>query len=133
MTTPPGLQPRRQVGGLADHGIGLCGATDLAHYRETGCDADAGAQGCTSALQRGHCLGYFQTGTHRPFGIVFMSVGKAEIGQHAVAQIFREEAIEPSDHVGDASVIGCDDLAELFRVEARCQHRRVDEVAEHNR
>src|SRR5262249_27462063 len=40
---------------------------------------------------------------------------------------------EPSDHLGDASMVGCDHLSQFFRIEARCQHRRVGEIAEHDR
>jgi hypothetical protein len=56
----------------------------------------------------------------------------AEIGEHAIAKVFREKPIEPSDHLGNASMISADYLPHLLGIEARRQHRRVDEVAEHH-
>jgi len=61
-----------------------------------------------------------------------MSGGIAEIGQHAVSQVFGEEPVEPTDRLGEAAMIGTDHRAVLFGIEARGQHRRIDEIAEHH-
>jgi hypothetical protein len=37
----------------------------------------------------------------------------AEINQHAVAHVFGDEAVEASNHVRNAAVIGADHLAQL--------------------
>ena len=69
-----GLQPRRQVGGLTDHGVGLA-AADLANHDQPRGDADPRAQRLRCAAQRAHFPGYLETGADRPFGIVLVSVG----------------------------------------------------------
>ncbi len=56
-----------------------------------------------------------------------------EIGEHAIAKVLCEKPIEPSDHLGKASMISADYLPHLLGIEARRQHRRVNEVAEHHR
>ena len=57
----------------------------------------------------------------------------AEINQHAVAHIFGDIAAEAGDHLGDAFVIGGDDLAQIFRIEPGRQRGRADQIAEHHR
>jgi hypothetical protein len=56
----------------------------------------------------------------------------AEIDQHPIAHVFGDKAGEPGDRVGDAAVIGADDLAQILRVVARRQRRRADQIAEHH-
>jgi len=57
----------------------------------------------------------------------------AEIDQHAVAHVFRNETIEPGDDPRDGAVIGGDDLAQIFRIEARGEFGRPDQIAKHHR
>jgi hypothetical protein len=57
----------------------------------------------------------------------------AEIDQHAVAHVFCDKAIEPGDDLGDGAVIGGDNLAQIFGVEARREFGRAEQVAEHYR
>ncbi len=60
-----------------------------------------------------------QSGADRALGVVLMRLGVAEIDQHAVAHVFGDKTGEPADGVGDAAVIGPDDLAQILGVEAR--------------
>ena len=56
-----------------------------------------------------------------------------EIDQHAVAHVFGDKAAKAADGVGDAAVVGADDLAQILGIEARRQRRRTDQIAEHQR
>ena len=49
-----------------------------------------------------------------------------------VAKYMGDETGEPADRVGDAAVIGADDLAQVLGVVARRQRRRADQIAEHH-
>jgi hypothetical protein len=55
----------------------------------------------------------------------------AEIDQDAVAHIFGDKAGEAGDGVGDAAMIGAENLAQILGVVARCERRRADQIAEH--
>ena len=71
---------------------------------------------------------------HRALGVVLMGLRIAEIGEHAVAHVFGDEAAvalrsTSAQHV----VIGRDDLSHVLGVEPRRQRGRADEVAEHHR
>jgi hypothetical protein len=52
-----------------------------------------------------------------------MRLWVTEIGQHAVAHVFGDKPIEAADDLGDRSMIGTDDLAQIFGIEARRQRR----------
>jgi hypothetical protein len=68
----------------------------------------------------------------RPLGIVLMRLGIAEIDQNAVAHIFGDKAGETADGIGDAAVVGADQLTQILRIIARRQRRRADQIAEHD-
>jgi hypothetical protein len=55
-----------------------------------------------------------------------------KICQHAVAQIFRYEPVEAANGLGEAFLIGRDDLAQVLWVHAGGERRRTDKVAEHD-
>jgi hypothetical protein len=61
-----------------------------------------------------------------------MGPGIAEIGQHPVAHVFRDKPVEPSDDLGDGTMVRADDVAQIFGVETRGQGCRPDEIAEHD-
>jgi hypothetical protein len=61
-----------------------------------------------------------------------MRLGIAEINQHAVAHILGNKAAKAGDGVGDAAMIGADDLAQILGIEAGGQRRRTDQIAEHD-
>src|SRR5215471_5900203 len=48
-----GLQPRRQIGSLADHGVGFA-AADFADHDQAGGDADAGAEPYAPPVEAGY-------------------------------------------------------------------------------
>ena len=70
---------------------------------------------------------------HRPLGVVLMRLRIAEIDQHAVAHVFRHEAAEAAHGLGDAFLIGRNDLAQVLGVHAGGERRRTDQVREHHR
>jgi hypothetical protein len=61
-----------------------------------------------------------------------MRLGIAEIDQHTIAHVFGDKAGEASDPVGDAAVIGAEDLAQILGIKAGRERRRADQVAEHH-
>ena len=87
----------------------------------------------TVRLQLGHRGDQLQARTHRPLGVVLMRLRIAEINQHAVAHVFGDEAAEAAHGLGDAFLIGRNDLAQVLRVHAGGQCRRADQVREHHR
>ena len=62
-----------------------------------------------------------------------MGLRVAEVDEHAVAHVFRHEPAEALHGLGDALLIGGNDLAQVFRVHARRECRRTDQVREHHR
>ena len=57
-----------------------------------------------------------------------MRCGIAEVNQYAIAQISGNEASEAAYGLGDAPLIGRNDLAQVFWVETSRQRRRADKV-----
>ena len=62
-----------------------------------------------------------------------MGLRIAEVHEHAVAHVLRYEAAEALHSLGDAFLIGGNDLAQVLGVHARGECRRTDEVREHHR
>jgi hypothetical protein len=56
-----------------------------------------------------------------------------EIGEHPVAHVFGDKPAGALDDRCDAAMIGADHSAQIFRIEARRQCRRTDEIAEQHR
>ena len=90
---------------------------------------------CSEArrLEPGHRRDQLQPRPHRPLGVVLMGLRIAEIHQHAVAHVFGHEAAEAAHGLGDAFLIGRNDLAQVLRVHAGGERRRTDQVREHHR
>ena len=70
---------------------------------------------------------------HRSLGVVLMGLRIAEVHEHAVAHVLRDEPAEAAHGLGDALLIGRNDLAQVLRVHAGGECRRTDEVREHHR
>ena len=68
-----------------------------------------------------------------PLSVVLMGLRIAQIHEHTIAHVFRNEAAEALHGLRDALLIGRNDLAEVFRVHARREGRRTDQVGEHHR
>jgi hypothetical protein len=129
------LQPGRQVRHVADHAALLCRALadEVADDDDAGGDADANLQpGMRTGRQPRDRLHQGKGAAHRAFGIVLMRLRIAEIGQHAIAHVLRDEAPGLGDHPGAAAMIGADDLPHVFGIEPRRERGRAHEVAEHD-
>ena len=128
------LQTRRQVRRLADDAalLRLSSSDQVADDNEPRGNADAGLQG-SIRLEVGYRRNQLQRRANRPLGVVFMGLRIAEIHQHAIAHVFRHEPAEAANGVGDAFLIGRNDLAQVLRVHARRKCRRADQVREHHR
>ena len=53
------------------------------------------------------------------FGIGFAGFRPAEVDQHPIADVARDEAVELADGTGDTRLICADDLPEILGIEAR--------------
>ena len=84
-------------------------------------------------LERTDSTDQLQPRPHRLLGVVLMGLRIAEIDQHAVAHVFRHEAAEAANRLGDAFLIGRNDLAQVLGVHAGGERRRPDQVREHHR
>ena len=128
------LQPGGQVRRLADHRLLLGGtrADQVADHDKPGGDADADLQGSAGGgLELRHRLDQRKPGPHRALGVMLVGLGIAEIDQHPVAHVLGDEAADPGDEIGAATVVRTDDLAHVLGVEPRRERGRADEVAEH--
>ena len=74
-----------------------------------------------------------QPGPHRPLGVVLVRLRIAEVHEHAIAHVLRYEPAEALHSLGDALLIGGDDLAQVLRVHTGRECGRTDKVREHHR
>ena len=98
------LQPRREVGRLADHRLFLRGALadQIADDHQSGGDADPHLQWRRrEGVEPGHLLHQLQRRAHRALGIVLVGPRIAEIGEHAVAHVFRDKPAGAPDDRGN--------------------------------
>jgi hypothetical protein len=128
------LQSGGEVRGLADHAPLLCGAgaDQIANDDEASGDAEPHVQRllCGEPADR---VDDRQPGAGRALGVVLMRLGIAEINEYAIAHILGDKTAKAADGIGDAAMVGADDLAQILGIEARGQGRRTDQVAEHDR
>ena len=129
------LQPRREVRRLADDAalLRLARADQVADDDQPGRDADTGLQRQRGVLSAAHRRDQLQPGPHRPLGVVLVGLRIAEIDEHAVAHVFGDEPAEAAHGLGDAFLIGRNDLAQVLGVHAGGERGRADEVGEHHR
>ena len=73
-----------------------------------------------------------ERGPHRALGVRLVRVRPAEIDQHAIADVARDEAAEARDRGSDARLIGADDGAQIFGIQPGRQCGRTRDVAEHD-
>ena len=106
------LQARREVGCLADDAtlLRLSRSDQVADHDEPSRDADTALER-TGCLQCANRCDQLQSGPHRPFGVVLVGLRIAEVHQHAVAHVLRDEPAEAPHSLGDALLIGGNDLA----------------------
>jgi hypothetical protein len=131
------LQSRSQIGGFADDGRlqRRAGPDQIADHDETGGNADADPK-CAGRSGDGFQvidrLDDGQGGTRGSLRIIFVRLRIAEVDQDTVADVVRDEAIEPRHHAGDAAVVGGDHLAQVLGIEAAAERRRTDKIGEHD-
>ena len=58
-----------------------------------------------------------EAGPHGAFGIGLAGFRPAEIDEHAVTNVTRNEAVKPLDRGGDARLITANDLAQILGIE----------------
>ena len=128
------LQTGGEVRGLADRGLlaGVTGADRLADDHKSGRDSDAHMQRLAAHGYRADSCGDCEAGPHGAFRIVLPRFRPAEIDQHAVADVTRDEAVELGDGAGDTRLICADDLPQILGIEPRRKRGRADEIAEHH-
>ena len=56
----------------------------------------------------------------------------AEIGEDPVAHILGDIAPQPGNHLGHGGLISPEHLAQIFRIEARRQRGRANQIAKHD-
>ncbi len=115
------LQACREVRRLTDRRLlaRITGADRLADDHESRCDANANLQRFAAHGCRADRGGNSEAGTHGAFGVGLAGFRPAEIDQHAVTHVTRNEAVELVDRGGDASLIGADDLPQILGIEPR--------------
>ena len=69
----------------------------------------------------------------RPFGIVLVGHGIAEVDQDSIADIARDIAVVALDRPGRSLLVGHDQVTQILGIEAHGQADRIDKVAEHER
>jgi hypothetical protein len=88
----------------------LAGPDQLADHHRTGGDADAHLEWLQVRL-RPQAVDAFddaEAGADRPLGVVLVRPGPAEIGQHAVAHVLGDVALEAGDLAGDSVLVGAE-------------------------
>jgi hypothetical protein len=63
-------------------------------------------------------------------GVVLVGPRKAEIGEHAVAEVLRNVALEPPDLTGHGDLVGPQQLPHVFGIECSRQRGRAYKIAE---
>jgi len=128
------LQPGGEVRGLADHSalLGRARTDQISDHDKAAGDTEPYAQRFRCG-QRADCGNDGEPRPHRPFGVVLMRLRIAEIDQHPVTHVLGDKAGAPGDGLGNAAVVGADQLPQILRIKPRRQRRRADEIAKHHR
>jgi hypothetical protein len=130
------LQSCREVRRLADHALFACRtfADQLANHDQAGGNADPCRQRfARRRLLPGKGIDNREPRPHRALGLVLVRLRPAEIGQDAIAHIFRDMAAPVADRLSAATVIGADHGAHILGIEPRRQHGRAHQIDEHYR
>ena len=83
-------------------------------------------------LQATHSSDQLQRSANGSLGVVLVGLGVAEVDQHPVPHVLRDEAAEALHSLGDTLLVGGNDFAQVFRVHTRRQRCRADQVGEHH-
>ncbi len=130
------LQPGRQVGRLADHGLLLRRslADQLADHDEPGGDADPAGQGSVTAIQLRRPRRPWRA-RHEPPAPPRPRAPLANRNRPSTPSPmnFATWPSKPQDLAGDGVLVGAQHRAHLLRVEALGKRSRADEIDEHHR
>ena len=129
------LQARSQVRRLADDRLLLrrAFAGQVSHHHHAGRDANANLQlGGGVCPEPGHGIDQRQPGACRLFGIILVRLGVAEIGEHAISHVPRDNALILGNNPCDAAVIGAHHGPQVLQIEAGRKCRRADQIAKHD-
>ena len=129
------LQPCGEVGRFTDDGPLLrhAGADDFADHDEASGNADACLH--ARAFRRFDGTDFRQNsdrGTNGAFRGILEGMGKAEIGQHAIAHEFGDEPAVAPDRACHRVLVSPDYAAQKLRIELRRQRRGADHIGEHH-
>ena len=118
------LQTRGEVRRLAHNAalLGLSRSNQVANHDQTRRNANARLQG-RAGLQDADRSDQLQSCAHRSLGVILMGLGIAEVHEHAIAHVLRYEPAKALHSLGDAFLIGGDDLAQVLRVHTRRECR----------
>jgi hypothetical protein len=97
-------------------------ANQVADNHQSGGNADPALKG-RMCLHAAYGSYKFKPSPHGSLGIVLVGLGIPEIDQNAIAHVLRHEAAEALHGVGDALLVGRNDLAEILGVHASRQGR----------
>ena len=128
------LQASGQIRRLPDRRLlsRLARSDRLADDHEARGDPDAHLQWLRQDGRLADRVDHRERGTNRPFGIRLVRFGPAEIDQHAITHVARDEATEARDRRGHAGLIAADHCTQILGVQARGQCRESDHIAEHH-
>ena len=87
----------------------------------------------TAGLQPSDRCDQLQPRPYRPLGVILMGLRIAEVHKHAIAHVLRYEPAKALHGLGDALLVGGNDLAQVLGVHASRERRRADQVREHHR
>jgi hypothetical protein len=116
------LQPRRQIGRLANDGLFLRRplTDEVANDDDAGGNAVADIQtNACGRIELGDGSRDVETGSNCSFGVVLVGARKAEIGQHAVTHEFGDEAVITCDGPRTGVLIGAYDFAHVLGIKPR--------------
>ena len=138
-----GLEPRREVGGGADgHAVArrVAMAQQVADHHLPRGDPGPGAQRLLPRrqvrqrhAQPPHRLHGLQRRADGAFRIVLMRGGKAEIGEHAVAQELRDAPVIARDRAGAGLAVALHDPHQVLGLQQLREAGGADQVEEQNR
>ena len=130
------LKPRRKIGGLAHHRMLTGGAftEQVAGDDDARRDADShreifdtqrshGGEGANGRKRRAHAA----------LRVVLVRQRKAEMREHAIAQVLGDVAVVARHCADDRILVFADHVAQVFRIEPVRKRGRAYEVHEHDR
>jgi hypothetical protein len=125
------LQAGSEVWRFAYHPalLSFAGGDQVADDDLPGANADADLQRLGS-WELPDTVNQSQAGAYGLLGVVLVRLRITEVHQHAIAHVLGDKAIETGDRIGDAAMIGTNDLAQVLGIPVRCKRRRADQIAE---